>query len=1342
MSASMRLLLLLVSVLCVGGLARPAQAQNGTGVLIFCGNNSECNATFPVTQLRAALEGAGATQVDQFNIIPSNLSAYRLLFILAPKQRFNTEQIDRLQGFYAGGGRIVASSENGLQASEIPSYQLLNELSTALGLGTVYADAIAHAGCATHSATIQAHPITTDVTALYFTSAGDLVAGTPLLETAQVTVVSVLERYVAASDSNLFNDACSPLTTNNQRFFANLWTWANPNSAPIAQNDRFFMDEDSIGTFNVASNDSDPDGDTLRYVLRDEPERGAASLTSVGILTYQPPANFFGDVELTYEVFDRLNVSDTATVTITVRPVPDAPVAVDDSFEGLEDTVLTGDVSTNDFDPDGDSLTFSIVSAPANIASFVLQTDGTFSATPALNFVGITTFRYRATDPGGLFAEATASLRFIDVNDPPIGNNISLTTAEDTAVVFTLPGFDPEGDPLTWAIVDEPTNGTIVTFDPNTGQGNYRPSPNYFGPDSFTFTVSAPGVTVGPFTVSISVTPVNDPPTARNQFIDTDENTAVEFFLDGTDIDSATLTFSIVNRPAFGDVTILDAATGRARYTPDPVAGRTAVPFDWQVSDGTSSAMARVVVRITVGNEAPVALDDALSLDEDSSLVVGLRATDAEGDPLTWAILDPPSHGILEDFAPASGSVRYRPNPGYNGLDFFTFTVNDGVRTSSPGTISLTIRPINTPPVVDPQTLTTAEDTALLITFSGTSDDGAPLTYFIPTPPTNGTLRDLNATAGTVVYVPALHYHGTDFFTVAATDGSLSSLPARIDLTVTPVDDPPVFVAPTPFVILDAEDGLPVSFQIAATDVDSPTVTLGLLDLPPRAIYDAGTATFTWTPNAFDAGLNEVTATATDGNSTTTLAIVIDVFALDTDGDGVPDTVEFFIGTDPLNPDSDGDTISDFDEIGDWLNPSDTDGDGTIDALDLDSDGDGLPDAVEAGDADLGTPPVDSDGDGLPDFQDPDSDNDGIPDGDDNCPTVPNLDQADADDDGVGDVCDFDSDNDGVDDNDEIRNGTDPFNPDSDGDGILDGDEYDEARVNGVDTDRDGTIDALDLDSDGDGIPDAIEAGDSDLRTPPIDTDGDGIPDFRDPDSDNDGVPDRTDNCRLVPNPDQSDLDGDGVGDACDGDQDGDGIPDGEDNCPTVANADQIDLDEDGVGDVCDPFIDRDGDGIIDVQDNCPDVPNPDQVDVDRDGIGDACDPLIDSDGDGIADDVDNCPTVPNPSQSDRDGDGIGDSCDPSPDGPGSGDSDGDGVPDGDDNCPDVPNPNQEDTDRDGVGDACDDDPLTPDITDDGFGRVTGGGFACAAAPNPAGTGGILLLGLLALGARRRRRTH
>ncbi|MDG1113559.1 MAG: Ig-like domain-containing protein, partial [Pseudomonadales bacterium] len=192
-------------------------------------------------------------------------------------------------------------------------------------------------------------------------------------------------------------------------------------------------------------------------------------------------------------------------------------------------------------------------------------------------------------------------------------------------------------------------------------------------------------------------------------------------------------------------------------------------------------------------------------------------------------------------------------------------------------------------------------------------------------------------------------------------------------------------------------------------------------------------------------------------------------------------------------------------------------------------------------------------------------------------------------------------------------------------------------------------------------------------------------------DTDGDGTADSLDVCPAAFD-DQADFDGDGIGDACDADDDNDGAVDPDDAFPKNA-AEQLDTDEDGIGNNQDD--DDDGDGVSDSDD------------VDPLNAGQSI--LADLDGDGVTDGLDNCVAVANPDQADNESDGIGDPCDNdddndgladlddpnpfSPDGTvGSVDTDQDGVRDASDNCPLNPNPSQFDIDQDDQGDVCDDD--------------------------------------------------
>lgn len=233
-------------------------------------------------------------------------------------------------------------------------------------------------------------------------------------------------------------------------------------------------------------------------------------------------------------------------------------------------------------------------------------------------------------------------------------------------------------------------------------------------------------------------------------------------------------------------------------------------------------------------------------------------------------------------------------------------------------------------------------------------------------------------------------------------------------------------------------------------------------------------------------------------------------------------------GNPPPGADSDGDGIPDSVE-----GTGDTDGDGTPDYLDTDADNDGILDVDEVGSNPA--EPNDADGDGTPDYQDTDADNNGIPD------QVEGV--GDADLDGTADFKDLDNDGDGIGDTIEIAGAQADCDGDSAADPLAtpdapkdcnangkadymdtdtDGDTIGDATEGQVDTDFDGFLDRYDLDSDNDSILDADEGS--------FDSDMDGIADYQDPDSDDDGISD-LDEATNGTDPTNADSDGDGVSD-------------------------------------------------------------------------------------------------------------------------------------------------------------------------------------------------------------------
>src|SRR5205085_3254883 len=176
------------------------------------------------------------------------------------------------------------------------------------------------------------------------------------------------------------------------------------NDAPVANSDSYTMNEDTvltIGLPGVLANDSDVDGDSMQAVLATTVSHGTLSLAQDGSFVYRPNTNYNGPDTFTYRATDGVLTSEVATVTITINPTNDVPSAInDDAYTTLEDITLTvgaRGILTNDIDVDGDLLSALLVSTTTH-GTLTLSNNGAFVYTPSLNYTGLDSFTYRATD--------------------------------------------------------------------------------------------------------------------------------------------------------------------------------------------------------------------------------------------------------------------------------------------------------------------------------------------------------------------------------------------------------------------------------------------------------------------------------------------------------------------------------------------------------------------------------------------------------------------------------------------------------------------------------------------------------------------------------------------------------------------------------------------------------------------------------------------------------------------------------------------------------------------------------------------------------------------------------
>ncbi len=393
-----------------------------------------------------------------------------------------------------------------------------------------------------------------------------------------------------------------------------------------------------------------------------------------------------------------------ATVSLTVRPVNDAPVAIVPGRVTDEDTPVA--ITLTGTDVDGDSLTYTVVQAPSH--GTLSGTAPNVTYTPAADYHGPDSFTFQVNDGQAALDVATVSLTVRSVNDAPEAVAQSAATDEDTSVALTLVGTDVEGDGLTYTVVQAPAHGTLSGTAPNL---TYTPAADYHGPDSFTFSVSDGQATSAPATVSLSVASVSDAPEALAQTLSVGQR-STHLTLVATDAEGDALSYRIESPPSEG---VLSGTPPEMSYTPPPDF-RGTVSFSFSASDGQATSTPATIT-LHVSNEAPQVALSASTFKplEGEGVLFTSMAEDPGGDTLSFSW----------DFGDGSTSEERHPSHTYvnEGRYEVVLTVSDGVES---GQAAVLLDVLNTAPVLVPLDLPASGEESKPITFQAfASDSGA-----------------------------------------------------------------------------------------------------------------------------------------------------------------------------------------------------------------------------------------------------------------------------------------------------------------------------------------------------------------------------------------------------------------------------------------------------------------------------------------------------------------------------------------------------------------------------------------------------------------------------------------
>ncbi|MBM5084414.1 tandem-95 repeat protein [Vibrio parahaemolyticus] len=598
------------------------------------------------------------------------------------------------------------------------------------------------------------------------------------------------------------------------------------NDAPNAENDVITTEEDTAVTIDVLVNDSDVEGDALSIQSASVPsEQGSVDIVD-GKLVFTPAENFNGEATITYIVTDG-DLTDEAKVSVTVTPVNDSPVAVDDTTSIQEDTAVTIDVLTNDTDVDGDKLSIESVSVPKEQGT-VEVVNGKLVFTPAENFNGDAEITYTVTD-GQLTDEAKVTVTVNPVNDAPtikVDAVESITedaVSTDTVVAtLTVRDTDTPEDQLTVSLENN-SNGYFVLVGNEvklTQAGVDAVNNDEFNLKDLTISASvSDGVNpTASDSDSLIVNRVNDAPTVENAIAD--QVLAEDFDAYTIDLNEvfkdtdSSLEFSVSGNNSIQ----IALVNGVATITPTADwNGKETITFTAKDPSGESVSQ---TVDFTVAPVADIVADKATVVEDTPTIikVLGNDTFEGDGKVVSLDANNGPVNGSVS--VNPDGSVTYTPNDNYHGIDSFTYIVTSG-GVSESTTVNVDVTPENDAPVAKDDTAITDEDTPVTIDVlpNDTDVDGDKLSIeSASVPKEQGTVEVVN---GKLVFTPTENFNGDAEITYTVTDGALTDQ-ATVKVTVNAVNDTPVVESNIADQAL-AEDFTPYTIDLntAFSDVDN-----------------------------------------------------------------------------------------------------------------------------------------------------------------------------------------------------------------------------------------------------------------------------------------------------------------------------------------------------------------------------------------------------------------------------------------------------------------------------------------------------------------------------------------
>lgn len=505
--------------------------------------------------------------------------------------------------------------------------------------------------------------------------------------------------------------------------------------------------------------------------------------------------------------------------TISTYTTRTAQVVKDDTFR-MTNRDGTIDVLEND----SPNMTLIRVTQPVNGTVTIVNNKVLYVPNPG--FSGQDTFTYTVKTRDNEEITATVNVEVPEaVNNAPSATADTATTNENATVLIDVlfNDSDPDDDSLKITSTSTPTNGSV---DIVNNKIEYTPNTDYYGTDTFTYTIDDGNGNTSTALVTVNITDINEAPKATDDSLTTPENTSVTINAveNDTDPDNDALIITSVSNPSNGTVSIMN---NNIVYTPTTNFTGTD-NFTYTIIDSQGqTATANISVMVTNVNQPPNAVADSRTTDENTAVTIAVLDNDSDPDNDTLS--------ITHTTDPANGSVSisgtnimYTPAGGFTGTDTFEYTISDGNGQTSTATVTIVVDKANQPPLAVDDTATTAYQTMVSIPVADNDTDpdgGTTCVTGIAVNPTNGYV--IISSSGTdIEYTPFDSFSGTDTFVYTACDDEGATSTATVTVIVAANTNMPPVLSPNYAAILGYSE---VPIRVLEDDSDPEGDTLSIV---------------------------------------------------------------------------------------------------------------------------------------------------------------------------------------------------------------------------------------------------------------------------------------------------------------------------------------------------------------------------------------------------------------------------------------------------------------------------------------------------------------------------------